>query len=89
MTIGSIGVDLENRDTNKIKLPSTTIDIFSAFFATVAIVLFFSVVHYYFGGAKKLDTNITSFFGISVYFAHFAISLATGVFSLFAEPLLV
>lgn len=36
---------------------------FAAFLATVIIVLFFSVVHYYFGGTKKLDTNITSFFG--------------------------
>ena len=64
-----IGIKLKSRKDNKIKIPSTFMDVIVAIVFTIFIIFILITVYYFFGGSKKIDTNITSFFGAILAFS--------------------
>jgi hypothetical protein len=60
---------LKNKHDTNIEIPSTFKDAIVAFLFTLFIILALITVYYLFGGSKKLDTNITSFFGAILAFS--------------------
>lgn len=64
-----IGKKLKSRKDNKIKIPSTFKDVIVAVVFTIFIIFILFIVYYFFGGSKKIDTNITSFFGAILAFS--------------------
>ena len=64
-----IGIKLKSKKDNKIKIPSTLKDVMVAVVFTIFIIFILFIVYYFFGGSKKIDTNITSFFGAILAFS--------------------
>ena len=64
-----IGIKLKSKKDNEIRIPSTFKDVIISVFFTIFIIFILCIVYHCFGGSKKIDTNITSFFGAILAFS--------------------
>ncbi|RJQ24374.1 hypothetical protein C4565_09915 [Candidatus Parcubacteria bacterium] len=58
-----------NRIIEIVKLPSILKDLAVSLLVTIFIAASYIIVFYFFGGSKKIDTNITAFFGAILAFS--------------------